>query len=155
MRTAEVGDRVRVHFTGWLGDGTVVESSRGESPLEFTLGNREVMMGIEDLVRGMRSGEKRQAVIPPDRAHGRHRNDLLLAVERERFPRHIDPYAGQHLRMRREGRPPELVRVVATTGDLVLLDTNHPLAGKALTVEVELLGIVEPRSEVSCQSTES
>ena len=150
MKAAEVGDRVRVHFTGRLRDGTVVETSEGHDPLEFTLGKREVMRGLEEMVRGMRSGERRQGRIPADRAHGRHRHDLLLAVERERFPSHIDPYTGQHLRMKREGRSPEIVRVVATTGDMVLLDTNHPLAGKDILAEVVLIEILEARTGVAC-----
>lgn len=150
MREARTGDRVKVHFTGKLPDGTVVESSRGQAPLEFTLGGLEVMSGLEDVVRGMKSGETRSAWIPPDRAHGNHRNDLLLAVERERFPSHIDPYTGQQLRMRRGKRPETLVTVVATTADMVLLDSNHPLAGKELVVEVELLEIQDTVSEVAC-----
>ncbi len=148
MRVAQTGDRVRVHFTGKLRDGTVVESSRSTGPLEFTLGEQEVMKGLEDLVHGMKSGETRRALIPPEHAHGRHRNDLLLAVERERFPRHIDPYTGLQLKMKRNGSPPEIVKVVATTGDMVLLDRNHPLAGKSLAVEVELLDIVDRCSGV-------
>src|SRR5690606_13796781 len=114
MRAADVGDKVRIHFIGKLGDGTIVERSDSDHPPEFTLGRREVMSGLEELVKGMRSGEKRQARIPPDRAHGKHRNDLLLAVERERFPSHVDPYTGQQLWMRRENRDAEIVRVVAT-----------------------------------------
>jgi peptidylprolyl isomerase len=152
MRAAHVGDTVRVHFTGRLLDGTVVASSREESdqPLEFTLGRNEVMPGLEEAVEGMLSGEVRSAFVPADRAHGRHRPDLLLAVERERFPTHVDPYDGQQLKMTREGREPQLVTVLATTADLVLLDTNHPLAGKDLTVEVELLEIIPDESEVVC-----
>ncbi|HUE95979.1 MAG TPA: FKBP-type peptidyl-prolyl cis-trans isomerase [Longimicrobiaceae bacterium] len=150
MRAAEVGDRVRVHFTGRLRDGTVVASSHEADPVEFTVGNGEVMPGLDDLVQGMRLGERRSAELPPHRAHGRHRNDLLLAVERERFPRHVDPYTGQDLIMRRQGGPPAQVRVVATTADMVLLDTNHPLAGKDLRIDVELLDIVEQNSEVVC-----
>lgn len=150
MRRAEMGDRVRIHFTGKLGDGTVVGSSRDDGPLEFTLGRREVMRGLEELVEGMRSGETRTAHLPPDLAHGEHRQDLLLVVERERFPAHIDPYRGQQLRMRRPGKAPRIVRVVATTADMVLLDTNHPLAGKDLTVEVELLDIVPQKTEAVC-----
>jgi peptidylprolyl isomerase len=138
-----------VHFTGKLSDGTVVESSWEDGPLEFTLGEQEVMTGLEDLVRGLTSGETRRGLIPPDRAHGKHRHDLLLVVERERFPGHVDPYTGQQLSMKREGKPAEIVKVVATTGDMVLLDTNHPLAGQELTVEVELLDIVGRRSEVA------
>lgn len=150
MRAADIGDRVRIHFIGRLGDGTVVASSWDDAPLEFTLGSREVMRGLEDLVCGMRSGETRTAHLPPDLAHGKHRNDLMLAVESERFPSHIDPYTGQELRMRRQGMAPTVVRVVATTGDMVLLDTNHPLAGKDLDVEVELLDIVDQQTEAVC-----
>lgn len=150
MRVARIGDRVRIHFTGRTNDGFVVESSRDAEPIEFTLGSREVMPGLEDLVRGMRSGEKRNCNLPPDRAHGRHRNDLLLAVERERFPSHVDPYTGQQLSMKREGKPQMIVRVLATTGDMVLLDTNHPLAGKELDIEVELLEIMGVQSQVTC-----
>ncbi|MEX2583619.1 MAG: FKBP-type peptidyl-prolyl cis-trans isomerase [Gemmatimonadota bacterium] len=150
MREAQMGDRVRVHFTGKLRDGTVVETSRENDPLEFTIGDREVMRGLEELVRGMRSGDVRSGRIEADQAHGAHRNDLLLAVERERFPRHVDPYTGQQLTMKRGGGPAKLVRVVATTADMVLLDTNHPLAGQDLLVEVELLEIQEEASEVAC-----
>ncbi|MEX2570268.1 MAG: FKBP-type peptidyl-prolyl cis-trans isomerase [Gemmatimonadota bacterium] len=150
MREAQIGDRVKVHFTGKLRDGTLVDSSREREPLEFTIGEREVMRGLEELVRGMKSGEVRSARIPPDQAHGKHRNDLLLAVERERFPSHVDPYTGQQLRMKRNELPFKIVTVVATTGDMVLLDTNHPLAGKELLMEVELLEVQEEASEVTC-----
>jgi peptidylprolyl isomerase len=150
MRAAQLGDRVKVHFTGRLRDGTVVGTSRGRDPLEFTIGRREVIHGLEDVVRGMRSGEVKKAKIPAERAHGRHRNDLLLAVERERFPGHIDPYTGLQLWMKREEQAPALVTVLATTGDMVLVDTNHPLAGKELSVEVELLEILTEPSEIAC-----
>ncbi len=150
MRVANTGDKVRIHFTGKLRDGTVVGTSREEAPLEFTLGRREVMRGLEDLVQGMRSGEVRKAFLPADLAHGRHRNDLILAVGLDRFPSHIDPYTGLELKMRRQGQAPTVVRVLATTADTVLLDTNHPLAGKDLDVEVELLDIVEQESGAVC-----
>lgn len=150
MREARIGDRVRVHVTEMLGDGTLIESSRGSEPLEFTLGKREVMTGLDEMVRGMRSGEVRTGRVPPDQAHGRHRTDLLLAVERERFPTHIDPYTGQQLSMKRGELPAIVVTVLATTADLVLLDTNHPLAGKELVLEVELLAIENEPSSMAC-----
>lgn len=149
MRAAEIGDRVRIHFTGRLRDGTVVASSYRDEPVEFTLGRHEVMPGLDDLVQGMVLGERRTADLPPHLAHGRHRNDLLLAVELDRFPSHVDPYAGQELVMKREGKSPTTVRVIATTGDMVVVDTNHPLAGKDLSIEVELLDFVE-ESTVVC-----
>lgn len=150
MRAAQTGDRVRIRYVAKLRDGSLAEKCSGDDALEFVVGNEEVIPGLEELVEGMRAGERRTRRLSPDRAHGRHRNDLLLAVERERFPSHIDPYSGQRLRMRRGGRPETVVLVVATTGDMVLLDTNHPLAGKELTIEVELLEIVETPTEVTC-----
>lgn len=148
MRAAESGDKVRIHFTGRYGDGTLIASSQDEKPLEFTIGRREVMPGLDELVRGMRLGERRSADLPPHLAHGSRREDLLLAVELERFPSHVDPYAGQELVMRRNGKAPTTVRVIATTGDTVVIDTNHPLAGKDLQIEVQLLDIVEDSSEI-------
>lgn len=150
MRAAEIGDRVRIHFTGRLRDGTVVATSHETEPIEFTVGMHEVMPGLDDLVQGMRQGEKRSADLSPDLAHGRHRNDLMLAVELDRFPSHVDPYRGQELMMRREGRPATTVRVVATTANMVVVDTNHPLAGKPLLIDVELLDIMEEDSRIAC-----
>lgn len=150
MRAAEIGDRVRIHFTGRLRDGTVIATSHETEPVVFTIGMHEVMPGLDDLVQGMRLGERRTADLTPERAHGRHRDDLLLAVELDRFPSHVDPYRGQELMMKRDGGPATTVRVVATTANMVVVDTNHPLAGKPLTIDVELLDIIEQDSRIAC-----
>lgn len=141
MAQARVGDRVRVHYTGRLIDGTVVDSSRGGAPLEFTLGEGRVILALEEAVAGMRPGEQTTVWVTPDKGYGPHRDDLLLVVGRERFPTHFDLEVGQRLRMRRQGVPPALVTVVEMSDDDVTLDGNHPLAGQDLTFDLELLEI--------------
>ena len=140
---ASYGDTVRVHYTGMLPDGTVLESSRGGDPLEFTLGRGEVIPGIEHAVEGMSPGESKMVWVTPDEAYGPHQDDLMLMVEKSRFPEHIHPEPGQRLRMRRQGVPPVMVTVVDVMDEEVILDANHPLAGRDLTFDLELVGIDE------------
>lgn len=141
MLQAKTGDTVRVHYTVRLEDGTVFDSSRGGEPLQFTLGEGQVVPGFESVVEGMRPGETKTAWFPPDYVYGPHRDELVLVVGRERFSGRFEPEAGQLLRMRRQGVPPVLVRVVDVEGEVVTLDANHPLAGRELTFDLELLEI--------------
>src|SRR5690606_11703727 len=106
---ASAGDTVRVHYTGMLPDGTVIESSQGGEPLRFTIGQGEVIPGIEHAVEGMSPGESKSIWVTPDDAYGPHQDDLMLMVGRNRFPDHIHPEPGQRLRMRRQGVPPVMV----------------------------------------------
>jgi peptidylprolyl isomerase len=140
---ASEGDTVRVHYTGMLPDGTVLDSSRGGDPLEFTLGRGEVIPGIEHAVEGMSPGESKSIWVTSDEAYGPHQDDLMLMVEKSRFPEHIQPEPGQRLRMRRQGVPPVLVTVVDVMDDDVILDANHPLAGRDLTFDLELVEVRE------------
>lgn len=141
MLMARSGSTVRVHYTGRLPDGTLLHSSRGGEPVRFTLGQGEVLPGLEEAVEGMSPGESKTVWMTPDQAYGPHRDDLVLTVNKERFPDHIDPEPGQRLRMRRQGEPTVIVTVVDVWGEDVLLDANHPLAGHDVTFELELLDI--------------
>ena len=139
---ATTGDTVRVHYTGMLPDGTVLDSSRGGDPLEFTLGRGEVIPGIEQAIAGMSPGESKSIWVTADEAYGPHDDDLMLMVEKSRFPEHIQPEPGQRLRMRRQGVPPVMVTVVDVDGEEVILDANHPLAGRDLTFDLQLLEVI-------------
>ncbi|HEX5724269.1 MAG TPA: peptidylprolyl isomerase [Longimicrobiaceae bacterium] len=141
MAQARDGDKVRVHYTGRLPDGTVIDSSRGRAPLEFTLGEGRVLPGVEEAVAGMSPGEQATVWVPPEKGYGPHREDLLLVVGRDRFPAHLELEVGQRLQMRREGEPPALVTVIEMSEADVTLDGNHPLAGQDLTFDLELLEI--------------
>lgn len=138
---AQAGDTVRVHYTGTLGDGQVFDSSRGREPLEFTLGGGQVIPGFDEGVSGMSPGEARTVTIPSDQAYGQRSEDLLFVVPRAQFPEHLDPQPGQQLQMS-QGDQVAIVTVVDVTEQGVILDANHPLAGKDLTFELELVEIV-------------
>lgn len=141
MERAKTGDTVSVHYTGKLTDGTVFDSSAQRDPLEFTIGERQVIVGFEQAVEGMTTGEKKTVQIPPEEAYGPHHAELVFQVERENLPAELDPEIGQRLAFQRpDGQTvPLTVTEVSPAG--VTLDANHPLAGEELTFELELVGI--------------
>jgi FKBP-type peptidyl-prolyl cis-trans isomerase 2 len=141
MAQASSGDTVRVHYTGRLGDGEVFDSSLQREPLEFRVGGGQVIPGFEQAVTGMAPGEVKTVTIPAGEAYGERSDELYLKVERERLPEHLDPEVGQQLQMSQGGQV-AMVTIAEVTDDAVTLDANHPLAGKELTFELELVEIV-------------
>jgi peptidylprolyl isomerase len=140
---AEKGKRIRVHYTGTLSDGEVFDSSRGRSPLEFTVGAGQMIPGFDKGVEGMRVGEERTLVLPPDLAYGTKRNDRVFSVSRDVMPENYEPSVGDSLQMMTRGGTPMSVTVTSVGEDSVELDANHRLAGKELTFKVELMEILE------------
>ena len=107
MAVAKQGDRVKVHYTGSLADGTVFDSSQGRDPLEFVVGQHQVIAGFEDAVEGMNVGESTETTIPADQAYGQRRDDLMLTVPRAQMPPNMEPQVGMQLQLRQpNGRPP-------------------------------------------------
>lgn len=141
MAEAKTGDTVRVHYTGSLGSGEVFDSSRGREPLEFKLGTGQVIGGFDDAVTGMEPGQEKRVTIPSAEAYGEHRDDLVLQVARHQFPENITPQPGQQLQMNQGGQA-FVVTVTEVRDDTVTLDANHPLAGKDLIFDLELVEIV-------------
>jgi peptidylprolyl isomerase len=133
------GNTVSIHYTGKLEDGTVFDSSYGRQPFEFTVGSGSVIKGIDTGVMGMNVGDKKAFEIDSDDAYGPHMNELVKDIPREEFP--FNPEVGQRLRAETtDGRIID-VTVAAVSPETVTIDANHPLAGKKLFFEVELLGI--------------
>ena len=141
MEQARSGDTVRVHYRGTLADGSEFDSSRGREPLEFTLGEGQVIAGFNEAVEGMGTGESRTVTIPADQAYGTRSNELMFVVPREQFPADIQPQPGQQLQMSQGGQV-AVVTVIDVNDQGVILDANHPLAGQDLTFELELVEIV-------------
>ena len=134
------GDTVFVHYTGTLEDGTEFDSSRGRDPLEFVLGGKMIIPGFEKAVRGLEKGDTVRAVIPPEDAYGEPSEEMIIIVPRKEVPEHIVPEAGLPLQLTlQEGT----LNVVISRVDEneVELDGNHPLAGKTLTFEIEVVEI--------------
>jgi peptidylprolyl isomerase len=141
MGQAKANDRVKVHYTGSLKDGTVFDSSVKREPLEFTIGQGMVIPGFENGIVGMSEGDKKTLTIPPDQAYGEHRDDLVGIVDRTRLPENVNPEIGMVLQARSPEGEMINVTVTAVTEAGVTLDMNHPLAGKELVFEVDLIEV--------------
>ncbi len=144
MTPAKTGDAVKVHYTGRLDDGTEFDSSSGRRPLDMTIGDGRVIPGFEEAVVGMVPGEKKTVTLSPEQAYGPRAEDLVHEVERSAIPEQADLKAG--MRIRGAGKNGETLTFTVTgfTDRMVTLDANHPLAGKELTFEIELVEIDEP-----------
>ncbi len=141
MSCAKTGNVVHVHYTGTLDDGTIFDSSKGREPLEFELGKSMVIPGFENAVEGMEIGDKKTVHIPVEEAYGEHNKEMVVKVERKQMPPHIQPEVGLQLQM---GPNPEQSMPVVITevhDDYLVMDANHPLAGKNLNFELELVKI--------------
>jgi len=139
---ARNGDVVQVDYTGKLADGTVFDSSAERGPLEFTLGAGQMIPGFEKAVFGMKVGEKKTVTIPVDEAYGPRRDDLVVEVPREKLPSDMTPEVGQQLGIKQpDGRTAIVTITNVSDNNTVTIDANHPLAGKDLTFEIELVKI--------------
>ena len=142
MTTAKSGDTVRIHYTGTLNDGTEFDSSSGRDPLEFAVGGGQVIPGFDKAVDGMTVGENKTVTIPPGEAYGERHEQLVQEVPKSALPDEIDPAVGMHLQSRSpEGQVMNLV-VTEVADASITVDGNHPLAGQALTFDIELVEIV-------------
>ena len=135
------GDRVLIHYTGRLDDGTVFDSSEGREPLAFTLGAGEVVPGFDRAATGLEVGESRTVRMEADEAYGARRDDLVLSVPHAAFPEGVSPEPGQRLQLGLQGGGSLDAVVMDVNAEAVTLDANHPLAGQALTFDVELVDI--------------
>lgn len=140
MEQAKSGDTVKVNYTGRLDNGEVFASSREQEPLEFVIGKNRMISGFEEAVVGMSPGESKTAKIPADKAFGPHRADMLKVVERSQCP--TDVARGQRLEVTDQSGRTTIVKVSDVSESEVTLDINHPLAGKDLTFDIELVEIV-------------
>jgi len=132
--------RVKVHYTGRLEDGTVFDSSRDKEPLTVPLGQKRVIPGFEEALVGMETGEKKRVTISPRQAYGPHREELVTEVERSRFPDGLELREGQRLQLKNPAGIVTTVRIVSLRGDSATVDANHPLAGKTLVFDLEMVG---------------
>jgi len=141
MTKAQNGHTVKVHYTGKLDDGSVFDSSVNREPLEFTLGQGQVIAGFEQAVEGMAPGETKSTTIAPEDGYGPRRDEMLAVVSREHLPDDLDVQVGQRLTLQPKGGERMIVKVAEVSEATVTLDANHELAGKRLTFDLELVEV--------------
>lgn len=141
MSKVKDGDTVKVHYTGTLKDGSVFDTSAEREPLEFTIGEGQLIPGFEKAVTGMEEGEKTKIDIPVEEAYGEAREDLIINVPKDQLPEDVEPEVGMQLQVNQPDGQPVPVRIAEITDEELKLDANHPLAGKDLSFEIEVVEI--------------
>jgi len=133
------GDKVKLHYTGTLDDGSIFDSSEGKEPLEFTIGENQVIKGFEDGVKDMKLNEDKTITIKAKDAYGEKQEELIRSVPKEKFPPEIE--AGARIILKSPQGQQVHAMVSEVKEDSVVLDLNHPLAGKELTFKIKVVGI--------------
>ena len=141
MNKVKNGDKVKIHYTGKLKDGEIFDTSRENQPLEFIVGNREMMPGLETRVIGMEAGGKKSIEVPPEEAYGPRKEELVVEVKKSKFPNHIEPSLGQRLQMQVDNGNHIELAITEIREETITLDANHPLAGQTLFFDLELVEI--------------
>jgi len=134
------GNTVKVHYTGRLEDNTVFDSSDGREPIEFQVGNQQVIEGFESAVMGLAKGDKTTVTIPSDKAYGELRTELIQQVPRNQVPENVE--VGVQLQGVNPQGQPFVVTVTEVNESSVTIDGNHPLSGKTLIFDIEVVDFV-------------
>ena len=141
-RVVAVGDQIRVNYVGRFENGSIFDSSEGRDPLEFTVGDAQVIAGFDQAVIGLKPGENCTVAVAPEDGYGAHVPEMVAEVERHLIPDSEKLVLGSMLEVGLEDGQSLEVQVVELSDEMVVLDGNHPLAGKELHFEIELLEFV-------------
>jgi peptidylprolyl isomerase len=170
MAQAKTGDKVKVHYTGTLEDGSVFDTSEGyvdqpddqscgcsskkdagdgcgcdshaTGPMEFVIGAGQLIPKFEAAVIGLEPGQSVTITIPADDAYGQRAEEMVAVIDRSELPAEINPEPGQQMEVILEDGSPLPVLVTEVTDTAITLDGNHPLAGRDLTFAIRLVEIL-------------
>ena len=135
------GSKVKLHYTGTLNDGTIFDSSDGKEPLEFTTGNSEVIPGFENAVKDMKLNEEKTIKINPKEAYGEKNEQLMREVPRSKLPNEMNLEVGSRVILKSPTGQQVHGLVDKIDQDKIVIDFNHPLAGKELTFKIKVVAI--------------
>ena len=141
MSEVKKGDKVKVHYTGRLKDGTVFDSSEGKTPLAIVVGAGMMIAGFDNAVNGMKVGDKVTAEIPANEAYGERKEEMLFEVPKSNLPEGMEPVEGMPLAMQQQDGTPVPVKIAEVKEDIVVIDANHELAGMDLIFDIEMVEI--------------
>jgi FKBP-type peptidyl-prolyl cis-trans isomerase 2 len=132
------GSKVKVHYTGKFEDDNVFDSSTGRDPIEFVVGEGNLILGFEQGVMGLSAGDKKTVELEPEQAYGPYNEELVNQVPLDRVPEGVQ--AGQMLEAQTEAGPIPVI-VTDVNEETATIDANHPLAGKKLIFELEIVEV--------------
>lgn len=142
MSQAKKDDKVKVHYTGRLEDGTVFDSSiERDEPLEFILGSGQMIPGFDKGITGMELEEEKTITIPAAEAYGEYDPARIIEIEKTQLPEGLEPQTGQKLQMQHPSGQILTVSIKEIGEDTLKLDANHELAGKDLIFDLKLMAI--------------
>ncbi|MEJ2156660.1 MAG: peptidylprolyl isomerase [Desulfobacteraceae bacterium] len=158
MQKVENGMFVSVHYTGTLESGEQFDSSIGRTPLEFKVGDGQMIKGFDAQVVGMSLNEKKKFTLAPEDAYGDRNEDYQREFPRSEMPPDFDPQVGQTLALSTPDGQRFPARIAAVDDDQIIFDLNHPLAGQSLTFDIEVVGIsetpIQPQGGCDCNNSE-
>ncbi|TXK70968.1 peptidylprolyl isomerase [Mesonia sp. HuA40] len=141
MSQVKQNDTVKVHYTGKLEDGQIFDSSLEREPIEFTLGQGQIIPGFENGLIDMKVNEKKTINIAHTEAYGEVREELFQEVPKNQLPQEIEPQVGMGLVSKNPDGTERQLRVAEVKDESIIVDANHPLAGKNLVFDVEVMEI--------------
>jgi FKBP-type peptidyl-prolyl cis-trans isomerase SlpA len=141
MIQVKENNTVKVNYTGKLADGQVFDSSEGKEPIEFTLGQGQLIPGFEKGLIDMKLNEKKTITIAKEEAYGEVNNDLIQEVKKTELPQDMTPEVGMGLVSKSPDGQEMNLMVVEVREESIVIDGNHPLAGKELIFDLEVLEI--------------
>ncbi len=147
MALAKHGDTVRVHYICRLDDGKLFENTMDRDPMQFKLGEGRINLAFEQAIVGMNTGDSKTIKISADQALGVYLKQLLQVLDRRRIPPNLNLEAGQRLQVNLSDGQTVVVKVTEVSDSSVTIDSKHPLAGKDLTLDIQLVDIVSDKEE--------
>lgn len=141
MSQAKKGNKVKVHYTGTLTDETIFDSSRQREPIEFEVGAGQMIAGFDAAVEGMKVGESKKVNIPANEAYGPKNEEAMIKVAKDQLPEGMNPEIGMQLEATQQDGRTQVLVVAEVMENEVVLDANHPLAGKDLVFDIEMMEI--------------
>jgi FKBP-type peptidyl-prolyl cis-trans isomerase 2 len=147
MALAKHGDTVRVHYICRLDDGKLFENTMDRDPMQFKIGEGRINLAFEQAIVGMNTGDSKTIKISADQALGVYLKQLLQVLDRRRIPPNLNLEAGQRLQVNLSDGQTVVVKVTEVSDSSVTIDSKHPLAGKDLTLDIQLVDIVSDKEE--------
>jgi len=150
----KTGDTITVNYTGKFEDGNVFDSSEGKEPLKFTVGSGQLIKGFDDAVIGMKAGEKKTVTLAPADAYGERQDGMIIDIPKTQIPADMELEVGQRLHLRDPKGQPIPAMVAEITDEVVKMDANHPMAGKTLIFELEIVETGLEADAPSCDDSD-